>query len=45
MDRIKNGQLRRTVKVEHFEDEVREARLRCFLYVLRRNCRFIRQKQ
>lgn len=33
MGRIRNESIRGTVKVEHFEDKIREARLRSFGHV------------
>uniref|UniRef100_A0AAR2KNM1 Taxilin alpha n=1 Tax=Pygocentrus nattereri TaxID=42514 RepID=A0AAR2KNM1_PYGNA len=44
MDKIRNEQIRGTVKVEQFGDKAREARLRWFGHVLRRNSGDIGQR-
>ncbi|KAL7867553.1 hypothetical protein SRHO_G00089370 [Serrasalmus rhombeus] len=44
MDKIRNEQIRGTVKVEQFGDKAREARLRWFGHVLRRNSGYIGQR-
>ncbi|KAL7870356.1 hypothetical protein SRHO_G00078530 [Serrasalmus rhombeus] len=44
LDKIRNEQIRRTVKMEQFGDKAREARLRWFGHVLRRNSGYIEQR-
>ncbi|KAL7841080.1 hypothetical protein SRHO_G00247710 [Serrasalmus rhombeus] len=44
LDKIRNEQIRGTVKVEQFGDKAREARLRWFGHVLRRNSGYIGQR-